>query len=200
VRRIDLRLRLDANLLKDRHEDLAKALSGLFRLPHIDNPEATLTFAGNVGQQTFNWPVGGRFHAALAASDPPHRLLITLFRQPGTLMNEYDCHRYLQVGGTAATLRASRPRDKHLAGPLETTAASEELRKRCRRKPAHRDESKEGKNRLALPHLHLRNLPHKACVPTKSRPLVLRRVTISEEQGELESFNEPDDLDLRSGG
>jgi hypothetical protein len=35
---------------------------------------------------------------------------------------------------------------------------------------------------LALPHLHLRNLPHEACVPTKSRPLVLRRVTISEER------------------
>jgi len=31
---------------------------------------------------------------------------------------------------------SSRPGDKYLAGPLETTAASEELRKRCRRKPA----------------------------------------------------------------
>jgi hypothetical protein len=88
----------------------------------------------------------------------------------------------------------------YLAGSLETTAASEELRKRCRRKPAHRDESKEGKNRLALPHLHLRNLPHEACVPTKSRPLVLRRVTISEEQGELECFRQPDALEFRGRG
>jgi hypothetical protein len=31
-------------------------------------------------------------------------------------------------------------------------------------------------------------------------PLVLRRVTISEEQGELKCFDESDDLDLRSGG
>jgi hypothetical protein len=97
-------------------------------------------------------------------------------------------------------LRPSRPGDKYLAGPLETTAASEELCKRCRRQPAHRHESKEGQNRLALPHLHLRNLAHEACVPTKRRPLVLRRVTISEEQGELECFNESDDLDLRSRG
>jgi hypothetical protein len=37
-------------------------------------------------------------------------------------------------------------------------------------------------------------------VPTKSRPLVLRRVTISEEQGELKCFNEPDDLDFRGRG
>ena len=65
---------------------------------------------------------------------------------------------------------------------------------RCRRKPAHRDEGKEGKNRLALPHLHLRNLLHEACVPTKRRPLVLRRLTISEEQGELKCLNESDDL------
>jgi hypothetical protein len=92
----------------------------------------------------------------------------------------------------------SRPGDKYLTSLLETTAASEELRQRCRRKPAHRDESKEGKNCLALPHLHLRNLPHEACVPTKRRPLVLRWVTIGEEQGELERFYEPDDLDLRS--
>jgi hypothetical protein len=101
---------------------------------------------------------------------------------------------------TINVLRLSRPVDKYLADPLETTAASEELRKRCRRQPAHRDESKEGKNRLALPHLHLWNLPHEACVPTKRRPLVLRWVTISEEQGELERFNESDDLDLRSRG
>jgi hypothetical protein len=100
----------------------------------------------------------------------------------------------------ARVLRLSRPCHKYLAGPLEPTAASEELRKRCRRKPAHRDESKKGKNRLALPHLDLRNLPHEACVPAKRCPLVLRRVTISEEQGELKCFNEADDLDFRSRG
>jgi hypothetical protein len=32
-------------------------------------------------------------------------------------------------------------------------------------------------------------------VPTKRRPLLFRRVTISEEQGELERFNESDDVD-----
>jgi hypothetical protein len=53
---------------------------------------------------------------------------------------------------------------------------------------------------LALPHLHLRNLPHEACVPTKRRPLLFRRVTISEEQDELKCFNESDDLDLRCRG
>jgi len=37
-------------------------------------------------------------------------------------------------------------------------------------------------------------------VPTKSRPLVLRRVTISEEQGELECFRQPDALEFRGCG
>jgi hypothetical protein len=86
-----------------------------------------------------------------------------------------------------------------IVGVLWTMLWEKEISLTRRRRVA-RDESQEGKDRLALPHLHLRNLPHEACVPTKRRPLVLRRVTISEEQGELKCFNEPDDLDLRSGG
>jgi hypothetical protein len=94
-------------------------------------------------------------------------------------------------------IRASGlPTGQVLGHALEPLSATQELCESRRGQRAHRDEGKEGKNRLALPHVHLGNLPDEARVPTKDSALVLSRVTAGEKEGELECFRQPDDLEF----
>jgi hypothetical protein len=97
-------------------------------------------------------------------------------------------------------LRLARPGDKCLGRALEPLPATQELGEGRRGETAHRDEGKEGKNRLALPHVHLGNLPDEARVPTKGSALLLSRVTVGEKEGELECFRQPDDLEFGGCG
>jgi hypothetical protein len=57
--RVELRLILDTEFLKNRHQLLAKTAARVLRLPHINDPEAVRALPGDVGQQTLDRPVGG---------------------------------------------------------------------------------------------------------------------------------------------
>jgi hypothetical protein len=50
VRRVDLRLAFDADLLQDRYQRLAEAAEYFLRLPYIDDAEPVRTLAGDVGE------------------------------------------------------------------------------------------------------------------------------------------------------
>jgi hypothetical protein len=57
MRRVDLRLTLDADPLQNRHELLAEAAERVLGLPYVDNAEAVLAFAGDVRQKALDGPV-----------------------------------------------------------------------------------------------------------------------------------------------
>src|SRR5436309_668600 len=102
VRRIDLRWGLYAYLLQDRTELFPVPACGVLRLPHIDNAKAALCLSGDVNQKSFDGPVRRGVHP-LAISELSHRFLVALPRQTCSLMNEYDRHGYLLLGGPGTT-------------------------------------------------------------------------------------------------
>jgi hypothetical protein len=105
MRRIDLRLTLDADLLKDRHERLAEALERVLRLPYVDDTEAVLALPGNVRQQTLDWPVSRRLETVLATSEPADRLFVPLLRQARRLEDCDDRHGDLLALANDASIR-----------------------------------------------------------------------------------------------
>jgi hypothetical protein len=57
VRRVDLRLTLNADLLQDRDQRLAEAAKCILGLPYVDDPKAVRALPGDVGQQALDGPV-----------------------------------------------------------------------------------------------------------------------------------------------
>ena len=78
MRRVDLRLALDAQVLQDRNQRLAEAAERVLRLPDVDDAEAVFALSGNVRQQTLDGPVGRRLEPALPVGDPADGLLVVL--------------------------------------------------------------------------------------------------------------------------
>ena len=83
------------------------------------------------------------------------------------------------------TLRP-RPADKGLGDPLARSSPAEELREGSGRQAVRRDRREQGEHRQALAQVDVGDLLREADVPASRRALVLLRLTVGEEQGELE--------------
>src|SRR3954463_1008677 len=96
-------------------------------------------------------------------------------------------------------LRLSRPRDKSLSDALTGSPPAEKLGQSRSGKAVHRDHSEEGEHGQALAQVDVRDLLRKADVPASRRPLEFLRLTVGEEQRELERLREANELELRRG-
>jgi hypothetical protein len=98
-----------------------------------------------------------------------------------------------------AVLCRPRPTNKSLSDPLAGASPAQELGQSRGGKTVCRDRSEEGEHRLALAQVDVGDFLPEASMPPRRRPLELLRLTVSEEQRELERLRQRDELELRSG-
>jgi hypothetical protein len=96
-------------------------------------------------------------------------------------------------------LRPSRPGDKYLTSPLEALPSTEELCQRGRSQSVGRDRGEQNEYRLALSEVDVLRLVDKPEMPAKRSPLVLRQLSVGQQERELEGFCQADELELRRG-
>src|SRR5947209_3791106 len=84
VRRIELRLVVDADLLENGHQLFAEPPARLLRLPYVDDTEALWALTGGMHEQALDRPVRRRLHPMLAAQ-LAHDLVVPLLGYARTL-------------------------------------------------------------------------------------------------------------------
>jgi hypothetical protein len=89
------------------------------------------------------------------------------------------------VGHCALVLRRPRPAHKRLAGAFARPPVAEKVSESNRGEAVHRDRSEEREYGLTFAHLDAWNLLEKADVPASSRPFVLLRLFVSEEESRV---------------
>ena len=88
--------------------------------------------------------------------------------------------------GMKPVLRRPRPANKSLGDSLAGSPPAEKLGQGGSGEPVSWDRAEEGEHRLALAEVDVRDLLREADVPANRSPLVLLRLAVGEEQGELE--------------
>jgi hypothetical protein len=96
-------------------------------------------------------------------------------------------------------LSLSRPGDKYLTGPLEAPPSTEELCQGDRSKSVGWDRGEQNEHCLALSDVDVLRLVDKPEMPAKRSPLVLRQLSVGQQERELEGFCQADELKLRRG-
>jgi hypothetical protein len=104
-----------------------------------------------------------------------------------------------QCPHTPRVLRPSCPGDKHLTGPLEALPSTEELCQRGSSQSVGRDRGEQNEDCLALSDVDVLRLVDKPEMPAKRSPLVLRHLSVGQQERELEGFCQADELELRRG-
>jgi hypothetical protein len=92
-----------------------------------------------------------------------------------------------------ASLSSSRPANKGLGASLEAPPPAEKLGQRSRCPSVRRDRREQSEHRDALADVDILRFVGKASVPAKGGALVLRILSVSEQEGELERLGKPDE-------
>ena len=93
-------------------------------------------------------------------------------------------------------LRRPRPADKSLGDSPARSAPAEELGDSAGRQAIRRDRREQSEHSQALAQVDVRDLLSEARMPASGRPLVLLRLTLCEEQRELERLCQRDEVGL----
>jgi hypothetical protein len=91
-------------------------------------------------------------------------------------------------GGAGVVLRRPRPAHKSLGDSLARSSPAQELGEGGGCHAIGRDRGEEGEHRQALAEVDVLRLLEEARVPAKRSPLVLRQLSVRQQERELEGF------------